>query len=270
MSTVIKNIKKDRVDLNDYLIHFIRDSEEQTAFNVLQNIINEGYLNCGWSIREGKKTIFGSKPAVCFTEMPLCSFFDYVTKRADIKKVNNYGIALLTEDLFIKGARNVIYGTTNETVEKVDNNDNGYLIEYSADATIPERRAFPNKELYRYMLTKINDTNDWTHEREWRWIDSQNKTPQNFCLPIWSYQEANLPDKEFTDFRWQTIIIITQYDDEVPKIQALLQSKKTNDNFNNDNIVLTKIISREKLMNSGLPAYFGFRDVLERGLFTQV
>ena len=40
-------------------------------FSVLLKILHDGYIRAGWSIRNGKPTIYGPTPAVCFTEMPL-------------------------------------------------------------------------------------------------------------------------------------------------------------------------------------------------------
>lgn len=66
----IKAIKIDRFDLSDYLIHFTRQGEK-SSFETLLGIVTSGQINCSWSIRNVRRTIFGSKPAICFTDMPL-------------------------------------------------------------------------------------------------------------------------------------------------------------------------------------------------------
>jgi len=272
MCDKIKDIKKHRADLSNYLMHFISNNPVSglDAFAVLQKIINDGYLECGWSIQKGKRTIFGQKPAVCFTEMPLFAFFDYVVKRGDLNCVNNYGIALLTQNLFIRGARNVLYGTTNYTVEKFDANGNGYLIYYNENADAPEVRVFRDDELYRYMLTGIGEKNDWTHEREWRWVDYNNKIKNNQCLPLWSYQETSSYGKDLSDFFWDTIFIIVQYEDEVPIIKSMLSKQKGSANILDNNISVTKIICKETLMKSSLPEHFGFSDIISKQLFVNI
>ena len=113
--------------------------------------------------------------------MPLFSFYQYVKNRHDDSKADFYGIALDKEKMFKLGARNAIYGTTN-------------LPENNSEPDSEERRItsyLPDKEQYRYILTNIDDKNDWTHEREWRWTNqfglSHDKKPldlRGFCFCV--------------------------------------------------------------------------------------
>ncbi|NMC61318.1 MAG: hypothetical protein GYA51_18345, partial [Candidatus Methanofastidiosa archaeon] len=158
-------MKVNRFDLSDYLIHFTRSSGKG-AFENLKSIIATGKLNPAWALRNGKRGIFGNHPAVCFTNMPLFSFYQYVKNRHDDSKVDFYGIALDKEKMFRLGARNVIYGTTNFP------EDNG-----EPDAEGRRMTSYlPEKEQYRYILTNIDDKNDWTHEGEWRWTNQFGKS----------------------------------------------------------------------------------------------
>ncbi len=76
-SSSIKSMKVNGFDLSDYLIHFTRRTGKG-AFDNLKSIITTGKLNPDWGVRNGKRGIFGDHPAVCFTDMPLFSFYQYV------------------------------------------------------------------------------------------------------------------------------------------------------------------------------------------------
>jgi len=75
-SQKIKLMKKNRLDLSDFLIHFLRNVDNTGSFQILKQIIKDGFLKSTWSERVLKKTIFGDKPAVCFTEMPFYAFLN--------------------------------------------------------------------------------------------------------------------------------------------------------------------------------------------------
>lgn len=178
-----KQIYKDRFDMSDHLIHFTRQNGDSSAFETLKKIIKTGRINCGWSERNTRRTIFGKYPAVCFTEMPLISLMNYVKNRNDFSKVDFYGIALSRGNMFHLGARNVIYGVSNEN-DEVEELENG-------------ERFTPfltDEEQYRYMLTGIKHTNDWTHEREWRWRNFRNWSEGNY-LPIWKIEKPIISQK---------------------------------------------------------------------------
>ncbi|WP_439880735.1 hypothetical protein ACSX1A_16450 [Pontibacter sp. MBLB2868] len=155
----IRRLKIGRIDCTDYLIHFTRNANGRSAYQVLEQIIYDGYIKSGWSYRGEKRTVFGPEPAVCFTEMPLWALNVYASNRKNRDKIDCYGIALSKQELFRSGTRNVIYGTStpSEIEVKALKSDEMY------------NPALPINEQYRYMLTGINDLNDWTHEREWRW-----------------------------------------------------------------------------------------------------
>lgn len=174
MSNGVENIKKGRADLTDYLIHFTRPNDGKSAYQVLKQILTDGYLTCGWSHRGVRRTIFGTKPAVCFSETPLCGFLDYATKREYSKMISKYGIFIKKEQFFKAGGRPVIYGMTKEPDERTL--ENGVM----------KVEGLPESEQYRYILTTgVNEKNDWMHEREWRWANWEDHSARDDMFPIW-------------------------------------------------------------------------------------
>jgi hypothetical protein len=87
-----------RFDLSDHLIHFFRavnsehadcptlpqdwDAESLTEdtglspFFMLRCAVRQARLWATWSFRNGRRTIYGPNPAICFTEMPLAAFLE--------------------------------------------------------------------------------------------------------------------------------------------------------------------------------------------------
>lgn len=94
-----------RYDLSDYLIHFFREIDQEHAhtpsfleswgfhsienfdepfspFFMLRNAIRHGRLWASWAVRDGRRTIYGNAPVVCFTEMPIAAYVEAGTHRA--------------------------------------------------------------------------------------------------------------------------------------------------------------------------------------------
>lgn len=239
---IMKLMKVNRFDLSDYLIHFTKASGKG-AFENLKSIITTGKINPDWAIRNGKHGIFGNHPAVCFTDMPLFSFYQYVKNRNNESKVSFYGIALSKDQMFRMGARNVIYGTTN-------------VVEPTAEPDSEEKRFtpfLPENEQYRYMLTNIDDKNDWTHEREWRWTNQFGKSHDN-KLPIWRNNSIN--EDYGSEFDQQKpIIILTALEKEVIDIIAIFKRFKDPRIFNVHNVDKTFIVSRESIESNDCTSY---------------
>jgi hypothetical protein len=239
---IIKSMRVNRYDLSDYLIHFTKGTGKG-AFENLLYIISTGKINPDWAIRNGKHGIFGKYPAVCFTDMPLFSFYQYVQNRNDESKVSFYGIALSKDQMFRLGARNVIYGTTN-------------IAEPTAEPDSEEKRFtpfLPENEQYRYMLTNIDDKNDWTHEREWRWTNQFGKSHDN-SLPIWRNNSIN--DDYGSDFDQQkAIIILTALEKEAVFIIDRFKKFTNPRIYNVHNIKKTFIVSRESIEQNGCSSY---------------
>lgn len=233
---IIKAIKQDRFDLSDYLIHFTKAViDGKSSFEILKEIVCSGQINCGWSVRNTKRTIFGSSPAICFTDMPLYSFYRYVNNRNDINKVDFYGVAIQKAKMFRLGARNVIYGTTTEN-EKENIDSNGEWI-------TPD---LPGAEQYRYMLTNINDINDWTHEREWRWTNHLAKSKGDH-LPLWKNNdyEEDFGDIEF--YQEGGIFVLVRYEGEIDELAMIFQTFTDKTIYNKENIERTWALSLESL-----------------------
>jgi hypothetical protein len=247
----LKKIKEERFDLSDYLIHFTRQGTK-TSFDTLKDIIESGQLNCGWSIRGSnkKRTIFGAKPAICFTDMPLYSFYRYVKNRNELDKVDFYGIALHKSTMFKLGARNVIYGTTTENENETE--ENGVW-------TNPN--LGPNEQ-YRYLLTKIDDQNDWTHEREWRWTNQSNRYKSSGdYLPIWKNNINYTFVEEIGDLEFsheKRIFIITRYEKEVDELEKIFSNFNDRNIYNLRNTRKTFALSLEKVQSSGNLEYDKF------------
>ncbi len=172
-----------RFDLSDYLIHFFRELDpfaddcpllpEHWGFNqiqgsmdeplsplfLLRNSIRYGRIWATWSVRSGKRTIYGSDPAVCFTEMPIAAFLEAgENRKRKGQKMSSYGLVIPKTGLHSVGGRPVIYGLDGEV--KIKNGPYG-------ERQI-EEHLLPLREQYRYVTFAPGKV-DWSHEREWRW-----------------------------------------------------------------------------------------------------
>ncbi len=173
-----------RYDLSDRLIHFFRDIDissddapatpehwgyssipedaEMPAFFLLRHAIRQGRLWATWSYRGGERTIYGPRPAVCFTEMPIAAFVEASRARQAMgQAISFYALVFPKRPLFTAGARPVIYGLSS-TAWAHSNPHTGERC-FSED-------ALPFREQYRHVAFDPSSGRlDWTHEREWRW-----------------------------------------------------------------------------------------------------
>ena len=170
-----------RHDHTSWLIHFVRDRDpdqdflgetedeynlsvggelgpDASAFEVLLSIIKIGGLIPGYSLRNGRTTIYGGDPVICATEMPLYSFANYVKEVNNTKKVSAYGIAFLKSEFYNASGRPVIYGLAS-------NNEFKYSGELTAYRKILEESVLPKSEQYRYVAYNPSFGNSWTAER---------------------------------------------------------------------------------------------------------
>ncbi|MCF4965717.1 DUF4427 domain-containing protein [Nostoc sp. CMAA1605] len=180
-----------RTDLSNKLIHFVREIDlhkdsmgemfphefnlnegvEDTVispFFLLRRILRQRQLLSTWSYRNGERTIYGSYPAVCFTEMPLKEFVISSIERCQRnEKISSYAIIFDKKQMFKIGARPVIYGTSCTSSTYWDEELKGRFL---------TNKPFSNDEMYRYVsfnLSREPRPIDWTHEREWRWPNYQ-------------------------------------------------------------------------------------------------
>ncbi|MER8731110.1 hypothetical protein NKH28_14860 [Mesorhizobium sp. M1227] len=107
-----------RYDLSDRLIHFSRPLDTQhpdtptlpehwgfstvenfdeplSPFFLLRNAVRQGRVWATWSVRSGRRTVYGPDPAVCFTEMPIAAFVEAGLARAAAgQAMSPYGLVL--------------------------------------------------------------------------------------------------------------------------------------------------------------------------------
>jgi hypothetical protein len=151
-------------------------AENADPLSVVCKIIRDGHIRSGWSFRNNRPTVYGPRSAVCLTEMPLHALLNYAAQRKDKGNVGVYGICLLKDELFQSGARPVIYGLTEQHRET----------ESDWPRILDQRCGIAEHEQYRYVAMNLSGKKriDWSHEREWRWVDSN-----DLCnvpgLPIW-------------------------------------------------------------------------------------
>lgn len=173
-----------RYDLSDRLIHFFRDIDissddapatpehwgyssipedvDMPAFFLLRHAVRQGRLWATWSYRGGERTIYGPRPAVCFTEMPIAAFVEASRDRQAMgQAISSYALVFPKRPLFVTGARPVIYGLSSPARAHTD--------PYTGERRFSED-ALPLREQYRYVAFDPSSGRlDWTHEREWRW-----------------------------------------------------------------------------------------------------
>lgn len=281
------NIKKDRTDLSDWIIHFVHDrsndqrpewiiepcgygfgetgeevfdeyqlaiereaenmnfeiheSDELTAFQVLKLILSMGHIRAGFSYRNQNKTIYGHRPAICFTEMPLHALIQYSKNRNKNQLTSSYAIAFPRKELFKAGARNVIYGLSGPHIEAVEGDE--YFDEWHR--SLSKKCGLSLNEQYRYVYTNLSGekVTDWTHEREWRlpceYGDYQ-KVGLNFLLD----EEESNPITEFSE-----IVVIVDTNEESSALLRDLAQYYHGDLFNYSckMVERIKIISLEQL-----------------------
>lgn len=232
-----------RHDQTNWLTHFVRDRNpaqdfpgddefdyeryvggelpaDASAFEVLKAIIRLGGITPGHSFRKGRTTIYGGKPAICATEMPLYSFANYALDRKDASKVSAYGISFLKHEFFSAGGRHVIYGLSNPNPTYKTNTNT---------CRIFDEDTLPLQEQYRYVAYNPSSTStwiDWSHEREWRWIVEneeldeiwvQNHFGQYGPVPALPLFKGKLDGRPFT-----RVCIIVWNHAEADEIQKLL------------------------------------------------
>ena len=211
------------------------------AMEVLKKILHDGIIKSGWSYRNGNPTIYGPKSAACFTEMPLYALLEYSKNRNNENYIEPYGIAFLKNELFEAGARPVIYGLSGVHKE-AKHGDKHFGIGLR---TLSSDCGIGLNEMYRYVYTNIRTQKriDWTHEREWRWADLNEK-----------FYFSGLPFfAENDELKFSKIIVLVKTNDDVKEIiehiQHLYHSKSTNygREYNLVTIANTYILSIEEL-----------------------
>ena len=151
--------------------HYLIDPDAD-ALQVLLKIITDGHIRATWAFRGNRPTIYGPRAAACFTEMPLYALLEYAKQRKN-DSVSDYAVGILKEELFAAGGRPVIYGLSGRHVEqgRVSPLNKGWPRKLASSCGIGE------SEQYRYVAMSSDPERpiDWSHEREWRWVDHDDR-----------------------------------------------------------------------------------------------
>lgn len=163
------------------------------ALQVLLKVITDGHIRASWAFRNGRPTIYGPRAAVCFTEMPLYALVEYAKQRS-ADQVGTYAVGVLKSELFAAGGRPAVYGLSGKHQERPPTGGSyrgwpRYLAEVC---------GLGEAEQYRYVAMSVDPQRpiDWSHEREWRWADHEDKFS---CpgLPIWLSREPVIFSRVF-------------------------------------------------------------------------
>jgi len=183
MPTVYEQILAAREDMTEWLVHFTHGNDDGlTARSVLAKILAEGLLRPGWAPRRTnsgtRNTVFGPRPAVCFSEQPVGALINYVGRRDYAKP---YGVFVHKMDAWADGVMPVIYGLNADS--EVGDDDPAYVAGQRtlkpSVLSLDEQYRYVSLALHRYGAVPL----DWTHEREWRW-SSPRGNAINDCFPL--------------------------------------------------------------------------------------
>jgi len=226
-----------RYDLSERLIHFFRkldlddgsaphipedwgehnisDDTVLSALFLMRSAIRHGRLWATWSVRGGARTVYGPRPAVCFTDMPTAAFLEASAARLKAgQKISTYALTFPKAQLFDLGARPVIYGLSGSTADIPAGKGGGPRL-------IPAE-LLPLSEQFRYVSYYPTGRYqiDWTHEREWRWPYPGNLA--EFDQQIETYgcvsEVSDIPGLEFYDAGVRGIGVIVPTRDDASKI----------------------------------------------------
>ncbi|MFA7335713.1 MAG: hypothetical protein WC028_02925 [Candidatus Obscuribacterales bacterium] len=223
-----------------------------SSLDVLKQIISTGHLRAGWSFRGGRPTVYGPRGACCFTEMPLNALLKYV--QTGHRMVGNYGIALPKAEVFQRGGRPVIYGTSGNHSEDLTGPETygipkeswieEKLVAPSWPRILSESCGIGIHEQYRYVATNMGAFGrvDWTHEREWRWPFSLGDECPG--LSLW-LEDGEPPFSE--------ILIFVETEAEALEILDHMKALYDADHYNEgdwyysqEKLAITKVFSLEK------------------------
>lgn len=230
---------------------------ELSAFEVLLRIIDDGYLQTSWSLREKangdvEPTIYGRRSALCFTEMPLHALIDYQSKREGSGYVEKYAIVVKKREFFAAGGRKVISGLSAQHRELHRHLDDSYFCR-----NLSPECGLGEHEQYRYVAMNIGSGKyvDWSHEREWRWTKDYHANSFTPGLELWLEQRECDPRRENS---FSEIIIMTETDHQVPivanKLLSLYDSGRNEFGilFDKQRLRSTKVTSFSRVAREGV------------------
>ncbi|WP_456021827.1 hypothetical protein [Pseudomonas protegens] len=224
---------------------------EMSAFGVLLQIIDDGYLQTSWSERpraDGsfRPTIYGPRSAICFTEMPLHALLNYQNARAKSGYVGEYAIALKKSEFFAAGGRPVIYGLSGQHIEA--ETDDAFYNRSSRNLSAACGIAL--WEQYRYVAMSLSGNRliDWSHEREWRWTKNYYSFDLVPGLEIWIDENDGRDTQPFSE-----IIVLTATEAEalevVDRLKVSFDASRNSFgvSYNRRTLRKTNVISFERL-----------------------
>ena len=215
-------------------------ASDASAFHVLMKIISDGHIRSNWAFRKRRATIYGPRPAACFTEMPLYALVEYAKTR-NTKSVGSYATGVLKKELYQAGGRPAIYRLSKNHVERRP----APSFSWNWPRKLHPSCEIGEAEQYRYVAMSMSTERpiDWSHEREWRWADHLD---QCSCpgLPVWLDEEP---------FSFSRVMIVVPKSSEVKPVLDLLKSLHDaggNDYdqlFSRKTLAATSVVSLEEL-----------------------
>lgn len=229
---------------------------ERTAYEVLNQIIEDGYLHTSWSYRgrhnnDPTPTVYGPRSAVCFTEMPLHALINYEENRRKTGYVAKYALALKKDEFFSIGGRPVIYGLTGKHKEAKES-DPFYN---KSSRNLAASCGISLEEQYRYVAMSLGGERliDWSHEREWRWTKDYYTWNSVPGLPLWLLDSDLASAASFSE-----IIIFTETEvqskeiiDKLREYHDYTRSGSTN-KYSRQLLKRTRVTSFEKITTENI------------------
>ncbi|HDZ71890.1 MAG TPA: DUF4427 domain-containing protein [Aurantimonas coralicida] len=178
--------------------HAIVEDVVVTPLFLLRNALRLQRLWATWSVRRGRRTVYGPHPAVCLTDMPIAAFIEAGKKRAAKgEAMSAFSIVLPKDHVHAAGARPAIYGLSVDVILPRGDECGSRIL---PDAVLPEA------EQYRYVTLGDYGKVDWTHEREWRWPCRDEPTDPQDIPPL---DGKDVPGLDLT-FPGMGVIVRTQ------------------------------------------------------------
>jgi hypothetical protein len=227
----------DRFDLSDRLIHFFREVDLEgdrplpyvdgfglnniasgtvwPALFLLRCAVRSHRLWATWAVRSGSRGVFGRRPAICFSEMPLAVFLAASAVREGRREaMSSYELTFPKAAMFEIGASPVIYGLTDRGIQIPQNSEGG--------PRVFGELVMPLDEQYRYVTYSPVGRKrvDWLHEREWRWpyVGDLSKYQAELEEIGHVSDASNMPSFDFSLASLKGISIIVKSKDDAGKL----------------------------------------------------
>lgn len=128
-----------RKDISRFLVHFTKDSELGSAFDVLRHILRDK------TVLGSSRFVRGGRTCVCFSEAPLGALEHGLINSTGFTRYSSYGLQFEKEWIFSLGGRPAIYEPEHEFAQ------------------------LPETHQWRHVRLELGSSAvDFTWEREWR------------------------------------------------------------------------------------------------------